>query len=102
MKEITVQEVQVAYQITGIKPRRSGYGDGRSCGCPVVAIWAAAGCPDARPEEWAAGVYGMWYTQGFINSIDGHDCARHFTGDDLVEYQRGHKDGSAVREAVFA
>jgi hypothetical protein len=110
MKEIKAQQVLDAYKTTGLKPVRNDYGDEITCGCPVVALWIAAGRPaqfndiptvPVHAGDWLIGEYGQAYATGFLNGIDGLDTGHKF--DNQVEYRRGRNDGLATAEAlVFA
>ena len=100
-KRITPAEVLAAYRATGLRPVRRDFGDDkRNCGCPVHALWAAAGHPlpsGGVPYAggWADDQYGSPYTNGFICGVDSD--MRTIEGE---RAEQGRTDGAAVWSAV--
>ena len=94
MRRITPAEVKAAYEKTGLDPLRFLTGPVSNCGCPIAALWVAAGEPDHDPMSWAKEQYGFRYTNGFVAGVDDVVYGRWLD-------KTGYTDGQAVAAAVF-
>src|SRR5690348_11171863 len=102
MKRITVEEVQKAYEKTGLKPIQHDYisYDGiRLCGCPMAAVLMAEGVTRLQIENvsyqklpgTSLGGFSILYEIGFTGAIDGQE---------MMDYEgiakQGYEDGLKV------
>ena len=108
-KRITPAEVLAAYRATGLRPIQCAWrNSGGTCGCPVQAMWMAAGSPDlARtdnhrefapaPERWLYDNYGAIYGGAFLCGVDGDRI-----GSPVDREAEGIADGKSAWKAVVA
>lgn len=100
MRRITVDEVKAAYEKTGLKPCTGRFGDGYSCGCPIMAIVKSeSGIVPAFLRYEANDMFGAGYTCGFMRGVDG--MSNQSIWCDMRKYADGYADGLAVRQAIF-
>lgn len=113
---ISGEQAVAAYRKTGLHPIRDEFArkeDGRLCGCPLTAVWAAR-LPDgwrrkrietieANVEIWATRLYGDQYVIAFTAAYD-HGVGNLEKPCVYAEQRAidGFNDGRAVAHAVWA
>jgi hypothetical protein len=100
MKRITPEEVQRAYEATGLKPCRiwAEPTGGECCGIGAMAVAAHVA---EHPMLWGDRQYGHQYRLGFTHGFDdyGQDWAQEDRDDE--SFMAGYADGLAAAQAVF-
>ena len=98
MNRITIEQVKVAYEKTGLTPIRGTLEFGE--GCPVDALLAERGVTDCHSGYSAADALDVspLYIRGFIDGVDGN---KNGCRADNPAYHLGYIDGAAVAAELF-
>lgn len=98
---ITPEEVQAAYEKTGIQPAKESYFNivdevETACGIGAMAHAAHADGRSFNPRVWATKKYGEYYHRGFVAGFD--DKREPAVQGD--RYALGYADGRAAAKAI--